>query len=144
MKHRYPTRIIGWKEWVKLPDLGVSQIKAKIDTGARTSAIHAFDIKEVDIDGVPHVSFDLHPVQRKKKPTVKCVCEIKEKRIIKSSNGISQARYVIKTRITIGTLTFPVEVTLTNRDEMNFRMLLGRQALKGRYLVDSAAAHLTD
>lgn len=137
---RKAKQVIGWREWVALPGLNVDTIKAKIDTGARTSALHAFRIKEIDVDGAPHVSFFVHPVQHKKTPEIACTAKIVDKRVITSSNGQRQNRYVIVTPVRIGSLEWPIELTLTNRDEMGFRMLLGREAVRKRFLVDPGSS----
>jgi hypothetical protein len=131
-----PKAVIGWREWVGLPDLGVDQIKAKIDTGARTSAIHAFEIRPFDRDGERRVSFSLHPVQRRGTPVVDCEARVVDERTVTSSNGEREQRYVIETRIKLGEEIWPIEMTLTNRDEMGFRMLLGRRAVRRRFVVD--------
>lgn len=129
--------VIGWREWVTFPDLLAEPIKGKIDTGARTSAIHAFDIKTFTDRGAPHVSFELHPLQRRKKPSVSCVAEIRDEREIKSSSGHSHPRYVIEVNACLGGMTWPIEMTLADRELMGFRLLLGRQALQSRFLIDS-------
>ncbi|MEL7489026.1 MAG: RimK/LysX family protein, partial [Pseudomonadota bacterium] len=133
--------VIGWREWVTLPDLGGPAIKAKIDTGARTSALHAFRIRPFEKNGVPHVAFFVHPVQHRKRPEIACEAPILEQRAVKSSNGQSEMRYVIETRAVLGDKTFSIELTLTNRDELGFRMLIGREALRGRFLVDSGKSY---
>ncbi|WP_260484131.1 ATP-dependent zinc protease family protein [Sphingomicrobium flavum] len=128
--------IVGWREWVSLPDFGVA-VRAKIDTGAKTSAIHVFRPHVFERDGRDFIRFTLHPRQRYKKPSVRCEAELIEQRKVTSSNGQTEERYVIKTMATIGEQTFPIELTLTRRDSLTFRMLVGRQALKRRFLVDS-------
>ncbi|WP_265570793.1 ATP-dependent zinc protease [Sphingomicrobium nitratireducens] len=133
---------VGWREWVALPDLGVEAVKAKIDTGARTSAIHAFGVTEHEDEDGALVRFALHPVQRRRLPEVKCQARLRDKRAVRSSNGKSEMRYVIETTARIGNEEFPIELTLTNRDEMGFRMLLGREALKRRFLVDPGRSYL--
>lgn len=133
--------IIGWREWAALPDLGIGQIKAKIDTGAKTSAIHAYHVKKVMKDGAPWAEFGIHPVQKHKKPEIQCTAPIVDERAVRSSNGHEEIRFVVRTRLTLGPLTRPIELTLTNRDEMGFRMLIGRQALSKQYLVDSGMSY---
>ncbi len=129
-------KIIGWREWARLPDLGVERIKAKIDTGARTSALHAFRITPFSKYGAAYVRFVLHPIQRKKTPEVPCVALVIDYRKVTDSGGRAEERYVIRTTLKIGKSRWPVELTLTNRDQMGFRMLIGRQALRRRYVVD--------
>ena len=125
-------RIIGWREWLGLHDLGIHQVKAKIDTGASTSSLHAMRVRAVEIDGVPHVRFVVHPAQRRRDPEIICTAPIHDRRAVTSSSGHREMRYVIRTRATIGRLSWPIELTLTDRDSMGFRMLLGRQALRRR------------
>jgi hypothetical protein len=132
--------VIGWREWASLPDLGIDKIKAKIDTGARTSAIHAFEIRPFQRDGQQFVHFSLHPVQRRRRPVVDCEAQVIDERIVTSSNGERQHRYVIETTIKLGNESWLIEMTLTNRDEMGFRMLLGRRALRRRFVVDPGSS----
>lgn len=132
--------VIGWREWVGLPGLGVERIKAKIDTGARTSAIHAFEIRPVERDGEKFVRFSLHPVQHRRKPMVECEAPMVDERVVTSSNGERQHRYVIETTVSLGDASWPIELTLTNRDEMGFRMLLGRRAVRRRFIVDPGSS----
>lgn len=135
--------IVGWREWVALPGLGVPAIKAKIDTGAKTSAIHAWDVHHFKKDGVEHVRFNLHPEQRNDTDEIACECPLLDTRVITSSNGMKQRRFVIAVDLEMGDMTYPIELTLTNRDTMGFRMLIGRQALNGRWLVDPALSFAT-
>lgn len=127
---------IGWREWVAFPELGIDRIKVKIDTGARTSVIHAFRIKKIDNGDEPKVGFYLHPVQRRRNPELHCVAPIADERTITSSNGERETRYVIITPMRLGEDIWPVELTLSNRDQMGFRVLAGRSAIRGRYIVD--------
>lgn len=136
--------LIGWREWADLPDFEVNDINAKIDTGAKSSAIHAFRIRETVIKGVEHVEFYLHPIQRRKKPEVFCRAPIVDRRVIRSSNGQEEERYVIETRLRLGGRVWKIDLTLTNRDAMGFRLLLGRDALRRRFLIDAGASYLLD
>lgn len=133
---RTPSLALGWREWIQLPDLGVRKIKAKLDTGARTSALHAFGIREFVRDGVEMVRFEIHPVQRSAAAAVQAEAVVVDHRTVKNSGGHQEVRPVIKTVVHIGDKAWPIELTLTRRDEMGFRMLLGRQALRGRAVVD--------
>ncbi len=130
--------VLGWREWAALPDLGVRAIKAKLDTGARTSSLHAFKMKAFTRDGVPMVRFEVHPVQRSAAATVLVEVEVHDERTVRNSGGNVELRPVILTTVEVGGVSWPIELTLTRRDEMGFRMLLGRQALRGRALVDPA------
>jgi hypothetical protein len=136
-------KIIGWREWVKLPDLGVARIKAKIDTGARTSALHAFRITPFSKYGAAYVRFVLHPLQRRKTPEISCVALVIDQRHVTDSGGRMEERYVIRTTLQLGKSLWPVELTLTNRDQMGFRLLIGRQAVRRRYLVDPSRSFVT-
>jgi hypothetical protein len=127
---------IGWREWVALSDLGVERMKAKIDTGARTSALHAFDIQLYTKRGQDWVRFTVHPYQKNDTDIRMCTCPLRESRVVTNSGGTREQRFVIETQLTLGNQTWPIEMTLTNRDQMGFRMLLGRTAIKGRFLVD--------
>ncbi len=127
---------IGWREWVAFPDLGIAKIKAKIDTGARTSAMHAWNIREFERDGATWVSFDAHPKQRNNREILTCSAPVVDSRGIKSSSGHHEMRYVVRVNVEIAGTTSEIELTLTNRDQMGFRLLLGRTALRGRYVVD--------
>ena len=133
--------IIGWREWVGLPDLGIKSIKAKVDTGARSSSLHAFDLEEFDQDGEPWVRFKIHPVQRKNARIVEAESKVLAFRSIRSSSGSATVRPVIVTNARVLNVTLPVELTLANRDEMGFRMLLGREAFRGRFLVDAGGSY---
>ena len=128
--------VLGWREWVALPALGIESIKAKIDTGARTSALHAYKITLFEEDGKRRVRFFVHPVQRHKLPEVECVADVADERLVTSSSGHREHRVVIRTLLEVGGASWPIEITLTDRDVMSFRMLLGRQALRRRVLID--------
>ena len=135
---------IGWREWVGLPGLGIDHIKAKIDTGARTSAIHAFRVRKLDDGDEPRIEFYLHPIQHRRKPELRCVARYIDERVIKSSNGETETRYVIITPMKLGDNLWPIELTLTNRDSMGFRVLIGRAAVRGRCFVDPGSSYLVD
>lgn len=139
---RKELKVIGWREWVALPDLGVKAIKAKVDSGAKTSSLHAFDMKFYQRSGVEFVKFNLHPDQKTSKNEVQCKARIKEYRRVKSSNGATELRPVIITKVHLMEQSWEIEVTLTNRDEMGFRMLLGRQSLRKKFLIDSGKSFL--
>lgn len=128
--------LIGAQEWCSFPELGIPAIKMRVDSGAKTSSIHAFDIKKFKRDGVDWVSFDVHPLQRDKNTSKRCEHILVDKRHIKSSTGEQQKRYVIRTRMQMGDLSYDVDLTLANRDSMGFRMLLGREAMNGRVIID--------
>ena len=137
-----PSIIVGWREWVGLPDLGDFRVKAKIDTGARTSAIHAWKIKPFEKEGAPWVRFELHPNQDDNTTRIPCEMPVLESPEIRSSNGQVQTRYVVSTRLAVGPHAWPIELTLTRRDEMGFRMLIGRTALRPAALVDPTRSFL--
>ena len=128
--------IVGSEEWCAFPQLGLPAIKARVDSGAKTSSLHAFDIHKFQKNGESWVRFEVHPLQDDRRTTVPCEARIVDRRRVKSSSGTSEKRYVIKTALRIGNETWDVELTLTNRDSMGYRMLLGREAMKGRMLVD--------
>ena len=133
--------VIGWREWAKLPDLGINRIKVKVDTGARTSSLHVLDLENFTKDGKPWVRFKVHPIQRTTKKTVRSEAPVLEFRSVRNSGGKATMRPVIITSIKLLGDTWPVELTLANRDEMGFRMLLGREAIRQRFLVDSGGSY---
>lgn len=135
------TPVIGWREWVGLPDLGILRVKAKVDTGARSSSLHAFHMQPFQRDGAEWIRFQVHPLQRKSAETVTVEALVLEYRSVRSSSGVVQRRPVIVTRIELLGLSWPVELTLARRDQMGFRMLLGRQAFRGRFLVDAGRSY---
>jgi ribosomal protein S6--L-glutamate ligase len=129
-------KIIGSEEWIRIPELNIPAVKARIDSGAKTSTLHAYNMQTFEDNGKEYVRFDVHPVQHNRRISVRCKAELVGRRVIKSSSGDRQRRYVIKTPITLGGETWDIEVTLTNRDNMGYRMLIGREAMRGRYIVD--------
>ncbi|MDG1708676.1 MAG: RimK/LysX family protein, partial [Emcibacteraceae bacterium] len=121
--------LVGWEEWLALPELGLPALKVKTDTGARTSALHAFAIQPFGSENKPFVRFGIHPIPDNPDIEIFCSAPVVDKREVTSSNGQKELRYVIKTPIVIGDRTWDIEITLTNRENMAYRMLLGRSAL---------------
>ncbi|MEK7790729.1 MAG: RimK/LysX family protein [Deltaproteobacteria bacterium] len=134
--------VVGWREWISLPELHIPAIKAKVDTGARTSALHAFKIKTYREKGKFRVRFGIHPLQKRTDLEIICHADIIDRRMVTDSGGHRELRWVICTPIRIQRLEWPVEMTLTNRDKMNFRMLLGRMALHEQLVVNPAHSFL--
>ena len=132
--------VLGWEEWAGLPLLGLPSLKAKIDTGAKTSALHAQSIEPIDDAGVASVRFVVQPVPRRPSISVVCVAAIHDERIVTSSNGEPEQRYVIATQLEVGDRRWPIELTLTNRESMRFRMLIGRQAMGPGIIVEPSTA----
>jgi len=133
---------LGWREWVALPDLGLPAIKTKIDTGAKTSALHAYYTEPYQHKGVDMVKFLIHPIQKNFDFNVECHSPISDYREITDSGGHKEMRYVIESNIVVGTQQWRIELTLTNRDTMRFRMLLGRRAMQNRVIVDPDTSYL--
>jgi hypothetical protein len=133
---------LGWREWIALPDLQIPRIKAKIDTGARTSALHAFRVEPFTRDQQSWVRFAIHPLQGNTGNVVECEAPVKDRRIVRDSGGHEELRYVIDTLIEIGEERFRAEMTLTDRDTMVFRILLGRTALRARYVIHPGQSYL--
>ena len=132
----------GWREWVTLPALGIDHVKAKVDTGARTSALHAWHISEIDKEGEAWVKFCVHPNQHTMAGEIWCEAPIVDRRDVKNSGGRAEPRYVVQTELKLGAESWPIELTLTSRDNMGFRMLLGRTAVRNRLLVDAGRSYL--
>lgn len=126
--------IIGWNEWCRLPKLNLPAIKAKIDTGAKTSSLHADNIKAVIRNKKKYVYYDVHPIQRNNDIVVRCRSLVIDERSIMSSNGQKERRYIIATSLRLGTKVWDIELSLSNRDPLKYRLLLGREALS-RYVV---------
>ncbi len=134
--------IVGSEEWSSLPELGIPTIKSRVDSGAKTSALHALNIAPFIKNESNWVKFDINPIQNNTKTLIHCEAKLIDKRIVKSSSGFREQRYVIQTILEIGNSKWPIEMTLTNRDSMGFRMLLGREAMSGRVLVDPEEKYL--
>jgi hypothetical protein len=129
-------RTAGWREWVGLKALGVEAIKAKLDTGARTSAIHAFDVEAYERDGERRVRFSIHPIQKDDTVSIACDEKLVDIRAVSNPGRRSEKRYIIRTELSLGGESWPIDLSLTDRDEMGFRLLIGRTAMHGRLLVD--------
>ena len=134
--------VIGWREWVRLPELGIKQIKAKIDSGARSSSLHARDIEEFERDGESWVRFNVHTKQRSTEKTVAAEARVIDKRSVRSSSGKASLRLVIQTKVELLGQSYDIELTLANRETMGFRMLLGREAFRGRFMIDACRSYL--
>lgn len=134
--------VLGWREWLALPDLGIDQIKVKVDTGARTSALHAHGVRRFSKSGRDWVRFRVHPLQRNARLTIEAEAELVDRRRVRSSTGQQQMRFVIRTTMVLSDTSWPIELTLVRRDLMGFRMLLGRQAIRRRFLVDPGRSFL--
>lgn len=133
---------LGWREWLALPGLGIRAIKAKIDTGARSSALHAFEIEIFQREGRPMVRFRVHPWQRSHRGVVTAEAPLAGERFVRNSGGIETLRPVIIADVELAGRRWPIELTLTARDAMGFRMLLGREAIRRRFLVDPGRSYL--
>lgn len=133
--------VVGWREWVALPQAGVPWVKAKIDTGARSSAIHAFDLEVDQVDGLDWVRFSIHPWQRSDEDIAELRLPVLDRREVRSSNGQTEERYAVALDVTLAGRTITTVMTLGNRDEMGFRMLIGREALERGFLVDSSTSY---
>lgn len=133
---------VGWREWVRLPDLGDMRLKAKVDTGARTSALHAFDVEIFERDGQEYVSFNVNPRQHNTSKVVATEAKLIDRRYVRSSAGRRTYRPVIETTIEVQGQSWPIEITLVARDRLRFRMLLGREAIRNRVVVDPGRSYL--
>ena len=133
---------IGWREWVEMPELNITEIKAKVDTGADNSSLHAFNVERFSKDGIPCVRFEIHPRQRKSKPTIACEAEIVKERTVRNPGGRTELRPVIRTRLKVAGQEIDALINLTTRDEMTFRMLLGRRTIRKDFFVDPARSYL--
>ena len=134
--------IIGWREWVALPDLGISRIKAKIDTGARTSALHAFHLERTRSEGVEGLRIGVHPLQKRTDIEHYFFAPIIDERWVTDSGGHRERRYVIMSQLLLNGFRWPIEITLTNRDSMRFRLLLGRTAMHEQIMIKPDESYL--
>ncbi len=132
---------LGWREWVALPELGMPAIKAKVDTGARTSALHARSIQTYRSSGVLRVRFELHPLRGVEALLCECTAEVIDRRKVTDSGGHAEMRYFISSEVEISGVRWPIEISLTRRSNLRFRMLLGRRALAKRCVVDPARSY---
>jgi hypothetical protein len=141
-RDREQKMVIGWREWVQLPDLGVSEMKAKVDTGADNSSLHAFNLERFERDGVEYVRFEIHPKQRSRKPSINCEAPLAMEKKVKNPGGRTELRPVIRTRVVVAGEELEALINLTSRDEMGFRMLLGRRAVRNRFVIDPGRSYL--
>ena len=132
--------IVGWEEWLALPALGLPALRAKVDTGAKTSALHAFIIEPFGPSGARQIRFGIHPIPGRDDIERFCTAAIIDRREVTSSNGDKEMRHVIRTMLSMGAISWEIEITLTNREGMAYRMLLGRQGIKPGMLVDPSAS----
>jgi hypothetical protein len=135
-------KTIGWREWVSMPELGVIEVKAKVDTGADNSSLHAFDIERFESNGIDMVRFEIHPRQRKRKPSISCVANVVGERKVKNPGGRMEIRPVIRTTLIVAGERLEALVNLTTRDEMTFRMLLGRRTVRRHFVVDPGRSYI--
>ncbi len=138
--HSLPT--LGWREWVALPDLGIPRIKCKVDTGARSSALHAFYLEPFTDRGKQRIRFGIHPLQGRTDRECVCIADVLDQRMVTDSGGHREKRYVIETTVVVGDASWSIEITLTDRDTMRFRMLLGRTAINNKFVVNPASSYL--
>ncbi len=137
-----PLNTLGWREWVSLPELGIPALKAKVDTGAKTSALHAFRIQPVRGSRGKRIHFWVHPLRRRRDVVIECEAEVADRRKVKDSGGHAEERYIIVTPVRAGDREWSIELSLTSRDDMLFRMLLGRSAVvEGGFTVDPSLSY---
>lgn len=141
-KPRPAKPVIGWHEWVALPEFGSFRINAKVDTGAYTSALHAFDMETFEREGEEWISFSIHPNQRDDQTSLRVEAPLHDRRKVRPSTGVARERPVVLVPVTLGADTWPIEITLVRRDMMGYRMLLGRKAVRRRFLVDPGRSYL--
>lgn len=134
-------KVTGWREWVGLPGLSIRSIKAKFDSGARSSCLHAFDTELFERHETEWVRFAVHPIQRNDEKVIWCEAPVFDRRLVRSSNGVVSQRVVIRTELSIFGLVWPIDVTLHNRDAMGFRMLIGREAVRGQFIIDPGGSY---
>ena len=135
-------KVIGWREWVQLPQLGVFETKAKVDTGADNSSLHAFNVERFERDGVDYVRFEIHPKRRSRKPVIQCEAPLATERKVKNPGGRTELRPVIRTIIVVDGVEIDALVNLTSRDNMGFRMLLGRRTVRSKFVIDPGRSYL--
>ncbi len=133
-------RILGWREWVSLPHLGISAIRAKLDTGAKTSALHAWDVSLRTVDGRQWIRFRVPSMREEEAASIECEAPVSDERWVTNSSGAGERRYIISTDLQIGRSSWPIELSLTNRDAMEFPMIIGREAMRNRLIVDPTAS----
>lgn len=138
-----PKLTVGWREWIALPELGIPAIKAKVDTGAKTSALHTVALETYETNGVLMVHFTIHPLRKRPDIALTCTAEVVDQRIVSDSGGHRENRYFIRTPLSLGEHSWPIEMSLTNRDNMLFKMLLGRTAMANQLIVDPDSSYLT-
>lgn len=134
---------MGWREWLALPKLDIPAIKAKLDTGARSSCIHAENIRTERRDGIEYVTFDVAPLREHSKFVLRCASPVHDERYVRSSSGARDLRLFVRTRIEVGELSWVAQVSLADRRKMRFPMLLGRSAMAQRIVVDPSHSYLT-
>ncbi|MEX0645190.1 MAG: RimK/LysX family protein, partial [Parvularculaceae bacterium] len=141
-KKKSPPILIGWREWAAFPELGVPRIKAKVDTGAKTAALHAYRVETRFRGGVEYAEFYVCPQQKRRRPEIFCTSPVVDRRGIRSSNGVVEQRLIIRTSLSLGEREWPIDVSLADRDAMGFRLLLGRDSFRMKFLIDPKASFL--